>query len=269
MTPFRLAVLVAVAIVLAACATAPTGRSQLLLFSDGQMNQLGAVSFDRLKSEGKLARDPGREAYVRCIVDSLSAQLPDAWRATAWEVRVFTDPTANAFALPGGKVGVNSGMFAVAENQDQLAAVLGHEIGHVVFRHANERASTSTLADTGLNVVNAYVGANASAQTSTLVMSALGLGTQVGVLLPFSRKHESEADAYGQQLMAKAGFDPAAAVDLWRNMDAASQGQRPPQWLSTHPDPTNRIARLQQATPALTPSYRAAAAQGLRPTCRS
>lgn len=267
MTRHRLVALLVGAALLAACATAPTGRSQLLLFSDDQMNQLGATSFDRLKSEGKLATEPRREAYVRCVVGALTAQLPEPWRATPWEVRVFTDATANAFALPGGKVGVNTGMFAVAKNQDQLAAVLGHEIGHVVFRHSNERASTSTLADTGLNLVNAYVGAKASAQTSNLVMSALGLGAQVGVLLPFSRKHESEADAYGQQLMAKAGFDPAAAVALWRNMDSASKGQRPPQWLSTHPDPSNRIARLEQAEPALQPSYRAASAQGLRPNC--
>lgn len=258
---------IAITVALSACATAPTGRSQLLLFSDGQMSQLGTASFDRMKSEGKLVRDPKREAYVRCVVDSLTAQLPMPWRATPWEVQVFDDPTANAFALPGGKVGVNSGMFGVAENQDQLAAVLGHEIGHVVFRHSNERASTSTLADTGLNVVNAYVGANASASTSTLIMSALGLGAQVGVLLPFSRKHESEADAYGQQLMAKAGFDPAAAVALWRNMERASQGQRPPQWLSTHPDPTNRISRLQQAEPALQVTFRDANAQGLHPDC--
>lgn len=261
------AILVAVSLVIGACATAPSGRSQLLLFSDSEMNQLGATSFDRMKSEGKLASVPKRERYVSCVVAALTAQLPQPWRATAWEVRVFNDPTANAFALPGGKVGVNTGMFDVAKSQDQLAAVLGHEIGHVVFRHSNERASTSTLAGTGLSVVNAYVGANAPDSTSKLIMSALGLGAQVGVLLPFSRKHESEADIYGQQLMAKAGFDPAEAAALWRNMDQASKGQRPPQWLSTHPDPSNRIARLAAQQSTLEPVYRAALAQQPRPNC--
>lgn len=259
--------LIVVSLLIAACATAPSGRSQLLLFSDTQMSQLGATSFDRLKTEGKVVSDPKRERYVGCVVAALTAQLPQPWRGSPWEVRVFNDPTANAFALPGGKVGVNTGMFDVAKNQDQLAAVLGHEIAHVVFRHSNERASTSTLADTGLSVVNAYVGANATASSSKLIMSALGLGAQVGVLLPFSRKHESEADTYGQQLMAKAGFDPAAAVTLWRNMDQASKGQRPPQWLSTHPDPTNRIARLAEQQTALESVYRAAAAQGQHPNC--
>lgn len=268
MKPLKRLVSMALALALTACATAPSGRSQLLLFSDGQMSQLGTTSFDRMKSEGKLARDTKRETYVRCVVDALVAQLPEPWRATPWEVRVFADSSANAFALPGGKVGVNNGMFSVAQSQDQLAAVLGHEIGHVVFRHSNERASASTLADTGLGAVNAYVATKASASTNTLVMSALGLGAQVGVLLPFSRKHESEADVYGQQLMAKAGFDPGAAVALWQNMASASQGQRAPQWLSTHPDPTQRIARLRQGAPPLMAAYRDANARGLVPDCR-
>ncbi|MDP1698175.1 MAG: M48 family metallopeptidase [Xanthomonadaceae bacterium] len=254
-------------VVLSACATAPSGRSQILLYSDTQMDQLGSASFDRLKSEGKIAREPKREAYVQCVVNALVAQLPAPWHTTAWEVQVFNDDTANAFALPGGKVGVNTGMFAIAENADQLAAVLGHEIGHVVFRHSNERVSTSAIADTGLGLVNAYVGAQASPQTSNAVMTALGLGTQVGVLLPFSRKHESEADIYGQRLMAQAGFDPAQAVELWQNMSQESGGSRPVAWLSTHPDPSQRIARLQAEVAALQPVKARAREQGLRPNC--
>jgi len=237
---------------LSACATAPSGRSQILLYSDTQMDQLGSASFDRLKSEGKIAREPKREAYVQCVVNALVAQLPAPWHTTA---------------LPGGKVGVNTGMFAIAENADQLAAVLGHEIGHVVFRHSNERVSTAAIADTGLGLVNAYVGAQATAQTSNAVMTALGLGTQVGVLLPFSRKHESEADLYGQRLMAQAGFDPAQAVALWQNMSQESGGSRPVAWLSTHPDPTQRIARLQAEVAVLQPVKAQARERGLRPNC--
>jgi len=252
---------------LSACATAPSGRSQMLLYSDAQMDQLGSASFDRLKSEGTIARDPAREAYVQCVVNALVAQLPGEWRDTPWEVRVFKDDSANAFALPGGKVGVNTGMFPIATNADQLAAVLGHEIAHVVFRHSNERVSTSALTETGLGMVDAYVGARASAQTSTAVMTALGLGAQVGVMLPFSRKHESEADLYGQRLMAQAGFDPAQAVALWQNMSRDSGGARPVAWLSTHPDPSQRIARLQAEVPALQPVLADAKRQGLQPNC--
>lgn len=254
-------------LLIAACTTTPSGRTQLLLYSDADMARLGLASFDQMKAEGKLARDPAREREVGCIVDALVAQLPREWRAGTWEVRVFRDDSANAFALPGGKVGVNTGMFAVAENADQLAAVIGHEIGHVVFRHANERVSTSTLAQSGLSLIDAYVGANASANTRKGVMSALGLGTQVGVLLPFSRKHESEADAYGQRLMAMAGFDPNQAIVLWERMQAHSAGVRPPQWLSTHPDPAERIARLRAAAPALASTYQAARAAGRSPHC--
>lgn len=253
------------AVMLTACATAPSGRSQLLLYSDTQMDQLGIASFDQIKSKGTLVRDPAREVYVRCVVDALAAQLPQPWRATPWEVRVFQDDSANAFALPGGKVGVNTGILAVASNADQLAAVLGHEMAHVVFRHANERVSTSTVADAGLGMVNAYVGANASPQTRNAVMSALGLGTQVGVLLPFSRQHESEADLFGQQLMAKAGFDPAQAVALWQNMSKAGSGTRPITWLSTHPDPSQRIDRLQAQVGVLQGTYATALEHGLRP----
>lgn len=255
------------AALLSACATAPSGRSQILLYSDAQMDQLGSASFDRLKSEGTVARDAARETYVQCVVNALVAQLPGEWRDTAWEVRVFKDDSANAFALPGGKVGVNTGMFPIAKSADQLAAVLGHEIAHVVFRHSNERVSTSALAETGLGMVNAYVGAHATAQTSSAVMTALGLGAQVGVMLPFSRKHESEADLYGQRLMAQAGFDPAQAVALWQNMTREASGARPAVWLSTHPDPSQRIARLQAEVAVLQPVLADAKSKGVRPNC--
>lgn len=260
--------LVAIAtLLIAACTTTPSGRTQLLLYSDADMTRLGVASFDQMKSEGKIAQDAPRQREVACVVDALVAQLPSLWRANTWEVRIFRDDSANAFALPGGKVGVNTGMFKVARNADQLAAVIGHEIGHVVFRHANERVSTSTLAKSGLSLVDAYVGANASASTRQGVMTALGLGAQVGVLLPFSRKHESEADAYGQRLMASAGFDPNQAVTLWEHMQSASAGDRPPQWLSTHPDPADRVARLRAAAPALATTYEAARAAGRVPPC--
>lgn len=245
---------------LAACATAPSGRSQLILFSDAEMNQVGLAAFDGLKQTGKVSNDPRLAAFAGCVVAHLTAELPPAWREADWEVQVFDDATPDAFALPGGKVGVNSGMFEVARDQDQLAAALGHEIAHVVFRHSAERVSQDALAQTGLEL------AAASGRASPALLQALGLGAQVGVLLPFSRKHESEADSYGQALMARAGFDPEGAVALWRNMQARD-AERPLEWLSTHPDHENRIRRLEAAAPGLQPLAQQAREAGRRPRC--
>lgn len=260
----------ALTLLAAGCATAPTGRSQLMLVSDAQMNQMGLTAFNQMKAKDRLARDPRRSAYVQCVVNALVAALPPQyanWRSLRWEAQVFDSSDANAFALPGGKVGVNTGLFKVAKNQDQLAAVIGHEIGHVLSRHAGERVSQNALAQTGMQVASAYAGANASPQSTQLLMAALGAGAQVGVLLPYSRLHETEADVIGQQLMADAGFDPAAAPALWQNMIASGGGARPPQLLSTHPDPQNRIRELAARAPELAPRYQAARAAGRAPRC--
>ncbi|MBS7458954.1 M48 family metallopeptidase [Coralloluteibacterium stylophorae] len=264
----RLPALLAAA-VLAACATSPTGRSQLRLFSGTEMNQMGIAAFDEMKQKDALARNPRQSAYVQCVVDALVQELPAGMQQLPWEAQVFADEEPNAFALPGGKVGVNTGMFAVARTQDQLAAVIGHEIGHVMAQHANERVSHTTLAQTGLTAVQAYAGSQgASPQGTQALMAALGAGAQVGYLLPFSRVQESEADVIGQQMMARAGFDPRAAADLWQNMIAASgEGQRAPQLLSTHPDPRNRIDELEARAPALAPDFQQARASGRAPRC--
>lgn len=249
-----------------ACTTAPSGRQQLLLVSGGQMAQMGQTSFEQLKRSDKLARDPVRLGQVQCVVRALTAGLPGNAR-TGWEVQLFDDPNPNAFALPGGKVGVNTGMFNVARNQDQLAGVIAHEIAHVIFQHANERVSQQMAAGVGMQALGAYTGSRTSPQQTQMLMSALGLGAQLGVMLPFSRKHESEADVYGQQYMARAGFDPNGAVALWQNMIAASRGGRPPIILSTHPDPQNRVQALAANAPRLMADYRAARAGGRAPNC--
>jgi len=251
---------------LASCATAPSGRSQLLLVSDSQMTQLGATSFEQLKRSDKLAHDPVRLRQVQCVVGALTAALPSGGRA-GWEVQLFDDANPNAFALPGGKVGVNTGMFNVARNQDQLAGVIAHEIAHVVFRHAGERVSQQLAAGVGMQALGAYTGSRTSPQNTRMLMSALGLGAQLGVLLPFSRQQEAEADVYGQKYMANAGFDPNGAVALWQNMIAASRGGRPPTILSTHPNPQNRVQALAANAPGLMAQYRSARASGRAPNC--
>lgn len=254
---------------LAACATttSPTGRTQMVGgVSQAQLDQLGAQAFAETKAKETLNRDARQNAYVTCVVNALVRQLPPEQRGVAWETAVFTDSEPNAFALPGGKVGVNTGIFTVAKNQDQLAAVIGHEIGHVIARHHEERITRQMGAQTGLSVLGALAGA-AYGDTAASAVNQVGSGAaQTLFLLPGSRTQESEADVVGQRLMAEAGFDPTQAINLWQNMMAASGG-RSPQWLSTHPDPANRIRELQRDAPALEGVYRQAQAAGRAPRC--
>jgi predicted Zn-dependent protease len=257
------------ALALTACATttSPTGRKQMIGgVSQQQLDQLGAQAFAETKSKEKISSDGKQIAYVKCVVNALVAQLPPQWRGTAWETAVFVDDEPNAFALPGGKVGVNTGIFKVAKTQDQLAAVLGHEIGHVISRHHEERITRQMGAQTGLSVIGALAGAAYGGNAASAVNQIGGMTAQTAFLLPGSRTQESEADIVGQRLMADAGFDPSQAVNLWQNMMAAS-GARSPQWLSTHPDPANRIRELQRDAPSLMPVYEQAKRDGRNPRC--
>lgn len=258
----------ALATALAGCATttSPTGRTQYMAYSDNDLNQAGAQAFAEMKSRQKTVSGGSQNSYVNCVVKALVQQLPPDWRNLPWETAVFVDDAPNAFALPGGKVGVNTGMFKVAKNQDQLAAVIGHEIGHVYARHSNERVSRQAATSTGLAVLGALAGARYGQGASDVVTQGGGAAAQLGVLLPFSRTQETEADEVGQRLMAQAGFDPAQAVNLWQNMIAASAG-RSPEWLSTHPDPQNRIQALQARAPSLQPIAQAARQAGHTPKC--
>jgi predicted Zn-dependent protease len=257
----------AVVVALAGCATTPSGRSQVMLVDDKQMNALGIEAFSQLKSTGKVSTNAAQKRYVRCVSDALIAELPAQWRDLPWEVEVFQDDSANAFALPGGKVGVNTGMFSVAQNADQLAAVVGHELAHVMYRHGAERMSQQLLAQAGMTA--ATLAANASSpENSQLIVGALGAGAQVGVLLPFSRHHEGEADLEGQRLMARAGFKPAESVTLWERMQQQSGGNRTPTWLSTHPNPGGRIDALRSGLASAGSIHDQAIAGGRRPQCR-
>ncbi len=256
------------ALLLSACATSPTGRKQFIIVGDQQMNQMGIASFQQMKTAKKVSHDPKTNAYVRCVADAIIQQLPQKWRQQPWEVVVFTDDSANAFALPGGKIGVHAGLLKVAKTPDQLAAVLGHEVAHVLARHGAERVSQTLGTQVALQVANEISQRKMeNPGKQKVLMSALGLGAQVGVLLPFSRTHESEADVYGLDLMARAGFDPRHSVNLWKNMEAASRGRRPPQFLSTHPEPANRIKKLQQHLPQALVLMQQARQQGRQPRC--
>ncbi len=265
----RLLLVAAGTMLLAGCATttSPTGRRQVVgAVSDEQLAQLGAQAFAESKSKTPQTTDARQSAYVRCVVQRVVEQLPPDWQRIGWETAVFVDKSPNAFALPGGKVGVNTGIFAVAKNQDQLAAVIAHEVGHVYSQHHNERITKQMGAQGALQVLGALAGARYGEGAANAVVQGGGIAAQAGFLLPNSRTQETEADVVGQQLMARAGFDPRAAVGLWENMIAASRGA-PPEWLSTHPNPETRIQELNSRAASLVPAYQQARASGRTPKC--
>lgn len=230
------------------CAQSPLGRNQLKLYSSAQLAGMGEQTFDGMKAEQKVSTKVVTNQFVSCVADAITKHVPKSVFAGEWELVVFDDPQVNAFALPGGKIGVYTGLLEVTENQEQLAAVIGHEVGHVIAEHGNERMSSSTLIGIGMEATNALLEANQVANNN-LIMAAIGAGVQVGVQLPFSRTHESEADLIGLDLMAQAGFSPEQSVKLWQNMAKASGGNRQPELLSTHPLPATRITNLEKNMP--------------------
>ncbi|TGL74005.1 M48 family metallopeptidase [Leptospira jelokensis] len=245
-------------LILYQCSTSPTGRKQIILLKDDQMNEMGNEAFLDMKSKTPIDTRSNTNAYVNCIVDSQLQVTTDTTGVTKWEVVVFKDNTPNAFALPGGKIGVYTGMFSVAKNKDQLAAVIGHEIGHVIARHGNERVSQNQLTSGGLKVLESM--------GKPAVAGALGMGAKFGVLLPFSRKHETEADLIGLEIMAMSGFDPRESVNLWKNMSAISSG-KPNELLSTHPSDETRMKQLNEAMPKAMSLYETALQSGKKPNC--
>lgn len=221
---------------LAACAYNETlGRDQLLLVDDAALAQAAEQAWRETLATKKVSRDPVLNERVtrvgRRIADASGLQ------GQRWEYVVFDDPSANAFVLPGGKIGVNTGLFRSVQNDDQLAAVIGHEVGHVMARHAAERYSQAIAAQVGLSAAGQAIDSQAA-------MQAMGIGAQLGAM-SYSRKHELEADRLGVDLMARAGYRPAEALTLWRNMASNRTGGQPPQILSTHPSDSTRIAELE------------------------
>ena len=255
----RLTILILGMALAGGCATSPTGRSQLVLMPDSQMEQMGLQAFTNIKGETPVESNRTTNSYVQCVGNAIIREV-----GGSWEIVVFKDDSANAFALPGRKIGVNTGLLKVAENQHQLATVIGHEVAHVLAQHSNERVSQKFAVEQGLGLINAI----ASPQTGTgqTLMGLLGVGAEYGVLLPYSRIQESEADILGLDLMAKAGFDPRESVKLWVNMGRANKGQ-PPEFLSTHPSHSTRISDLNARIPAALNLQRSAMQQGKRPAC--
>lgn len=238
-------------LILSSCATTPTGRSQLTLLGDSQMAKMGDASYEELKKKTPQSKDPKEINYVNCVANALLKSMGEDPKK--WEVRVFKDDSANAFALPGNHIGVHTGMLKLATDQAELAAVMGHEIAHVKAEHGNERVSQNLIVQGGL-MAGAVALNNSNNKNANLILAGLGVGAQFGILLPFSRKHESEADIMGMEYMAEAGFNPEGAVSLWKKMSA--QGSSPPEFLSTHPNPESRISYLQKESKKYMDTYK-------------
>ncbi len=252
-------------LIISACATSPLGRKRVLLFGDSMMDSMGVQSFEEIKKKTPIESDPKVNAYVKCIAVPLIENAGSRIPVSRWEVVVFKDSSPNAFALPGGKIGVHTGMLAVARSADQLAAVIGHEVGHVLAQHGNERVSQGELASLLFGVVDVSL-REMDPDKKKLLLGGLGVGLQFGALLPFSRSQESEADLIGLRLMVRSGFDPKQSVELWKNMKVSAGGGGP-EWLSTHPSPDSRIRILEAEAAKMEANWNSIRERGNLPRC--
>jgi predicted Zn-dependent protease len=217
-------------------------------------NKVVSASSDR---DAEMVRRVGQRLAASISKFYTSQNQADVLTGYNWEFRLVNDKAANAWAMPGGKIVVYTGLLPITQNEAALANVLGHEISHAIFQHGNERMSQG-LAAQGLGTGLSLALANKPAATQNLFMQAFGVGTQVGVLLPFSRKHELDADRYGMRWAAMAGYNPREAISLWERMEKMSNGQKPPEFVSTHPSEGRRIDELQKYLPEALKYYKPA-----------
>jgi predicted Zn-dependent protease len=250
-----------------ACSTNPvTGRRQFKLVSEQELQAMATQEYRQFLSSNRVVSPSGdRDAeMVRRVGQRLATavaqyysqqNLRETLEGYNWEFNLVNDPAANAWAMPGGKVVVYTGLLKITQNEAALANVLGHEISHAIFQHGNERMSQGLAQQLGGAALSVAL-SNQPAATQNLFMQAYGIGSQVGVLLPFSRKHELEADRYGMRWAAMAGYNPREAIALWKRMQQNSNGGAPPEFLSTHPSEANRINQLEKFLPEALQYYR-------------
>lgn len=251
-------------LLLAGCHTVPeTGRSGLSLVPESQLVSAADQTFQQMKREVPVSRDAALNARVRTIGERIvrASGNPELPPAEQWEFVVFDDDQINAFAMPGGKVGFYTGMLNIMGSDDEIAVVMGHEIAHVAAKHGNERVSRQLL--TSFTAVGlGFAVRNQSEELQQAIYLAYGLGTTLGVALPFSRQDEREADEIGLIYSSRAGYDPRASITFWEKMGTLSKGA-PPEFLSTHPSYGTRINHLRAIMPRAMEEYRAAKARGL------
>ena len=253
----RAIVFILISLGIIACSkNAVTGRSQFKLLPESQLQEMGQQQYQQFLSTNKvISSSANKDAeMVKRVGQRITRAVEEYYKTKGlsnelqgyrWEYNLVEDKAVNAWCMPGGKIVVYTGLLPITQNEASLAAVMGHEVSHAIFNHGNERMSQQMGAqavELGLQVALA----NKPAATRDLFLGAYGAGAQVGVLLPFSRKHELEADRYGLIWTAMAGYNPREVIGLWKRMEAASQGNRPPEFLSSHPSEGKRIEELER-----------------------
>jgi len=242
------------------CATVPgTGRAQLNVFSPSEEAAMGFEAYQDQLAQSKVVQSGKQRTMVKQIGARIAEQAdrlyPDNTATFEWQFELLDEPgIVNAWALPGGKAAVYTGLLPITQSETGLAVVMGHEVAHALARHGGERMTQATFMNAGLDLVAALAGDTEAGSGKDIALQALGIGSQLGSLA-FGRSHESEADEIGLMLMAHAGYDPREAVKLWERMGAMG-GERPPEWLSTHPSESTRIQRLQKLMPKAMKIYK-------------
>lgn len=251
-------------LVLVGCSSVPlTGRKQVLLVSDQDVLSSSLTQYSDYIKTAKKSTNKAQTAMVVRVGKNIAAAteaylkangMGDEVKNFSWEFNLVKDPQVNAFCMPGGKIVVYEGLMPLVSSDDELAVVLGHEVAHAVAKHSNERMSQQLMAQYGAALLGAAV-SNKSAAVQQVANTVYGVGAQYGVMLPFSRKHESEADYMGLVLMTIAGYNPDVAVNFWQKMSNSSKGGSTPELMSTHPSDARRIADIQKELPAIKAKY--------------
>ena len=250
---------VATALTLAACSSQPTQATR------AEMEAESTRAFNQMRASMPLVTDRETIDFVACVAQAVVEVLEPPYSDIEWDLAIFESESVNAFAMPGGKIGVLSGLLKVTENEHQLATVIGHEIAHVTAEHSANRAKQAGLTNFGINAVAIILGGGYSGATYT-AQQAIAYGATLGISLPYKRGQETEADVIGLEYMARAGFDPRESVPLWQRMDASSD-RRPAEFLSTHPASETRIENLVGQWQKTLPLYNQAQAEGRLPDC--
>ncbi|MDF9829079.1 M48 family metallopeptidase [Parabacteroides sp. PF5-6] len=255
----RLSVGIALVLLLTGCSSVPiTGRKQMMLVSEQEVLSASLTQYSEFISSAQKSTNATQTAQVVRVGKKIAAATEEYLKANgfadeianfAWEFNLVNDAQVNAFCMPGGKIVVYEGLMKIVASDDELAVVMGHEVAHAVAKHSNERMSQQVLTQYGAAILSTAV-SNKSAAIQNVAGTVYGLGSEIGVTLPFSRKHETEADYMGLVLMTMAGYNPNAAVGFWQKMAAGNAGGTP-EFLSTHPSDSRRISDIQQYLPEM------------------
>lgn len=254
----KIAILLSMLLLVVACKVNPfTGERNLNFVSNSQIFPTSFQQYDQVLSESRVVTNTPEAQLIKNVgnkIATASKRFLDAngyqgyLEGYEWEFSLIDDQTVNAWAMPGGKIAFYTGILPIAQNETGIASIMAHEVAHALADHGAQRMSAAQLQEIGGAVVG-VAASGKSQQTQQILAQAYGLGSQLGVMLPFSRSHESEADRIGLTLMALAGYDPAEAANLWRRMKANSGGESTPEFLSTHPSSDTRISNIEKWAP--------------------